>query len=241
MLCSGPVRPVSPVWNLTPPGSVVRRPRRSFRRPDAPQGVFRSSLQGFRVANSTPAEDSCIAGSFVGGRMRAAGRGNFDCPYEPAAVASIDAAGGIGVGLLQALDQLSEWKALEFCAQLVVRGNINQLITFDYGADVQAGSTNEEGQFPGARNGVNRAVSGPLIVRQEKYSDTSATSIMWCLTVPAWAGVIFPAPNPSRDKLGVSPRRRLRLRGASPGECRGHSFRRHLSQVLRQACAWSVE
>jgi hypothetical protein len=100
--------------------------------------------------------------------VRAASGGNFDGPYEPAAVALIYAAGGVRVGLFQPLDQFSEWQALEFRAQWVIRRNVNQLITFDYSADVQTGSAHEEGQFPSSSNGVNGAVSGPLILRQRE-------------------------------------------------------------------------
>ena len=75
-------------------------------------------------------------GAWVGGRVRAAGGGNFDRPYDPPPVAFIDAAGGVRGGLFEPFDQLRQGKLLEFRSQRVVGWDIHQFITFDDGADV---------------------------------------------------------------------------------------------------------
>jgi len=99
-------------------------------------------------------------------RVSVASAGNLDGAYDPARIPSIDPARGLGIDVFQPLDQLCQRQAFEFCAQRVVRGDIHQLIALDDCADVQPRATDEEGQFPGSSNGVNGAVSGPLILRQ---------------------------------------------------------------------------
>jgi hypothetical protein len=78
----------------------------------------------------------------------------------------VDARGGVRVDFPQARHQLRKRQGLEFGAQPVVRGNINELIAFDDRAEVEAGAAYEERQFPGARDRVDGVVSRALIPRQ---------------------------------------------------------------------------
>ena len=101
-----------------------------------PEALFDSFYQDFAGPGQPELKAVVARGVFVGGRMRVAGGGDFDGPDEPAPVAFVDAAGCVRVGFFQPLDQLREGKGLEFCAQLVVWGDIHQLIAFDDRADV---------------------------------------------------------------------------------------------------------
>jgi hypothetical protein len=132
------------------------------------EALFDSLFQDFSGPGQPQLKGVVTRGALAGGRVRAASGGNFNGADETSPVAFIDAVGGVRVAHFEPLYQLSEWKALEFCAQWVVRRNINEFITFDYSADVQTGSAKEERQFAGCRNGFNGAVSGPLILRQRE-------------------------------------------------------------------------